>query len=265
MPTGIKGVLSAVVGAGVVLLLPRLRAGRPARGRDQERAEEPAAGDHHRGRHRHRHLHPASGRVHRRDGPVRADLQPRLDRPGLPGHRHLQRERRHHQLRPVRRPRRHHRPVLAGVHPPARRDHLPVRHRPDLPDLGLPGQLRPGQEPVLPADPHQDRQPGRAVGQPDPRRSSAACVFLLPFPSWHALVGLVTGASVLMYAGAPLSLAAFRRPGAGRRPALPARRRVVWPRSGSSSPTSSSTGPASRWSGSSASASSSATSSSASA
>jgi amino acid transporter len=35
-------------------------------------------------------------------------------------------------------------------------------------------------------------------------------VFLLPFPSWHALVGLVTGASVLMYAGAPLSLGAFR-------------------------------------------------------
>jgi amino acid transporter len=35
-------------------------------------------------------------------------------------------------------------------------------------------------------------------------------VFLLPFPSWHALVGLVTSASVLMYAGAPLSLGAFR-------------------------------------------------------
>ena len=35
--------------------------------------------------------------------------------------------------------------------------------------------------------------------------------FLLPFPSWTALVGLVTGASVLMYAGAPLSLGAFRR------------------------------------------------------
>jgi len=34
--------------------------------------------------------------------------------------------------------------------------------------------------------------------------------FLLPFPSWQALVGLVTGASVLMYAGAPLSLGAFR-------------------------------------------------------
>jgi amino acid transporter len=35
-------------------------------------------------------------------------------------------------------------------------------------------------------------------------------VFLLPFPSWQSLVGLVTGASVLMYAGAPLSLGAFR-------------------------------------------------------
>jgi amino acid transporter len=39
----------------------------------------------------------------------------------------------------------------------------------------------------------------------------AGLFFLLPFPSWHSLVGLVTGASVLMYAGAPLSLGAFRR------------------------------------------------------
>jgi amino acid transporter len=36
-------------------------------------------------------------------------------------------------------------------------------------------------------------------------------VFLLPFPSWHSLVGLITSATVLMYAGAPLSLAALRR------------------------------------------------------
>jgi amino acid transporter len=35
-------------------------------------------------------------------------------------------------------------------------------------------------------------------------------VFLLPFPSWSALVNLVTSASVLMYAGAPLALGAFR-------------------------------------------------------
>jgi len=38
----------------------------------------------------------------------------------------------------------------------------------------------------------------------------AGLVFLLPFPSWHSLVSLVTGASVLMYAGAPLALGAFR-------------------------------------------------------
>ncbi|MBO0824643.1 MAG: APC family permease, partial [Actinobacteria bacterium] len=36
-------------------------------------------------------------------------------------------------------------------------------------------------------------------------------VFLLPFPSWSSLVGLVTSASVLMYAGAPLSLGALRK------------------------------------------------------
>jgi amino acid transporter len=36
-------------------------------------------------------------------------------------------------------------------------------------------------------------------------------LFLLPFPSWHALIGLITSASVLMYAGAPLSLSAFRQ------------------------------------------------------
>jgi amino acid transporter len=36
-------------------------------------------------------------------------------------------------------------------------------------------------------------------------------LFLLPFPSWKSLVGLVTSASVLMYAAAPLSLGAFRR------------------------------------------------------
>jgi amino acid transporter len=35
-------------------------------------------------------------------------------------------------------------------------------------------------------------------------------LFLLPFPSWHSLVGLITDASVLMYAGAPLALGAFR-------------------------------------------------------
>ncbi len=48
-------------------------------------------------------------------------------------------------------------------------------------------------------------------------------VFLLPFPSWHSLVGLITSASVLMYAGAPLALGAFRKnlPDANRPYRLP--------------------------------------------
>ncbi len=37
------------------------------------------------------------------------------------------------------------------------------------------------------------------------------CVCFLPFPSWTSLVGLITAASVLMYAGAPLALGVFRR------------------------------------------------------
>lgn len=40
--------------------------------------------------------------------------------------------------------------------------------------------------------------------------SCIGVLFLLPFPSWSKLVGIVTSASVLMYAGAPLSLGALR-------------------------------------------------------
>jgi amino acid transporter len=36
------------------------------------------------------------------------------------------------------------------------------------------------------------------------------CVCFLPFPSWQSLIGLITAASVLMYAGAPLSFGVFR-------------------------------------------------------
>ena len=36
------------------------------------------------------------------------------------------------------------------------------------------------------------------------------CIFFLPFPSWQQLIGLITGASVLMYAGAPLAFGVFR-------------------------------------------------------
>jgi amino acid transporter len=50
------------------------------------------------------------------------------------------------------------------------------------------------------------------------------CVCFLPFPSWRSLVGLITSASVLMYAGAPLALGTFRRrlPGAERPYRVPA-------------------------------------------
>jgi len=50
------------------------------------------------------------------------------------------------------------------------------------------------------------------------------CVCFLPFPSWKSLVGLITSASVLMYAGAPLSLGVFRQrlPQAERPYRLPA-------------------------------------------
>jgi amino acid transporter len=50
------------------------------------------------------------------------------------------------------------------------------------------------------------------------------CVCFLPFPSWQSLVGLITTASVLMYAGAPLALGVFRRhlPNADRPFRLPA-------------------------------------------
>jgi len=39
----------------------------------------------------------------------------------------------------------------------------------------------------------------------------AGLVFTFPFPSWHSLVVLVTSASVLMYAGAPLAMGALRK------------------------------------------------------
>jgi amino acid transporter len=52
------------------------------------------------------------------------------------------------------------------------------------------------------------------------------CICFLPFPSWRSLVGLITSASVLMYAGAPLALGVFRSrlPDAERPYRLPAAR-----------------------------------------
>ena len=125
---------------------------------------------------------------------------------------------------------------LAGHHPVHRRVHLPVRHRPDVPDLDLARRLRPGPQPVLPADLPE----GRQNGVPWVSLIFAfllGLVFLLPFPSWHSLVGLVTSACVLMYAGAPLSLGAFRSAGPRRPARTGCRAPRSCPRSRSSSPT----------------------------
>jgi amino acid transporter len=51
-------------------------------------------------------------------------------------------------------------------------------------------------------------------------------LFLLPFPSWGKLVSVVTGAVVLMYAAAPLSLGALRR----SRPEVARPYRLPWAR-----------------------------------
>jgi amino acid transporter len=54
-------------------------------------------------------------------------------------------------------------------------------------------------------------------------------LFLLPFPSWSSLIYLATGASVLMYAGAPLALGALRhsKPELARSYRLPAARVIA--------------------------------------
>jgi amino acid transporter len=55
------------------------------------------------------------------------------------------------------------------------------------------------------------------------------CFCFLPFPSWRSLVGLITSASVLMYAGAPLALGVLRTrlPDAERPYRLPAARVIA--------------------------------------
>ena len=123
-----------------------------------------------------------------------------------------------------------------------------------LAGTGTSRHLRPGRQPRRPVVRH-DRRVHRAA--------SSSCSRSRAGTRWSAWS---PRRSVLMYAGAPLSLGAFRGQAARARAAVPAARRgSVWPPSRSSSPACSSTGPASRRSGSWASPSSSATSSSASA
>ncbi|MEG8036082.1 hypothetical protein QP157_12395 [Sphingomonas sp. LR61] len=63
---------------------------------------------------------------------------------------------------------------------------------------------------VLPEGVRVDDEAGRAVvGLVTAFVVGCAC--FAPFPSWQGLVSLITSASVLMYAGAPLALGAFRK------------------------------------------------------
>ena len=134
-----------------------------------------------------------------------------------------------------------------------RRVRLALRHRPDLQDLHLAGRLRPGQEPVLPADLRQGRHQRHPVGRADLRVPDRAAV--------------PAAVPELALAGRPdhrRERADVRRgaavggrvprPGSRGEPARTGcRPPSCSPRSRSPSPTCSSTGRASRWSGSSAS------------
>ena len=92
--------------------------------------------------------------------PPGAARRPRWpDRPHLPEYGNVQSVHLATERRAVRGRRGPGRGGLAGAHPADRRLRLPVRHRADLHDRDVAGQLRPGQEPVLPAD----LRPGRAA------------------------------------------------------------------------------------------------------
>ena len=100
-------------------------------------------------------LRHAAGRVHRSH-----PAQPDLGSSGLGGHTQDQRN----SHRAVRWPGGRRRARLARDPPAARRVHLAVRHRPDLPDFDLARRVRPGPQPLLPAALHQSGQPRRARG-----------------------------------------------------------------------------------------------------
>ena len=244
MPGGIKALFARAAGRGHHLRLLRLRAVRPAGRGDQEPGAQPAAGDHHLGPDRHRDLLPAPGGVHRRA--AAGLLTPRWpDRPSCPVREresvHLGAER-----RAVRGRRGPGRARLAGAHPADRRLRLPVRHRADLHDRDVADQLRPGQEPVRPADLRQGRQERRPVGRAD-RRVPDRAALPAAVPEL-ALAGRPDHrgerADVRGRAAVP---GRVPRSGARGEPAVPdARPPGSSPRPRSSSPTCSSTGRASR-------------------
>ena len=135
-----------------------------------------------------------------------------------------------HRLRAVRGPGAARSGWAGWPHPVHRRVHLPVRHRPDVPDR------RPRASATA--------WPATATTRRSSRRSTAtACpwvslifafllglLFLLPFPSWHSLVGLVTSAQRADVRGRAAVPGRVPQAGPRRRPPVPgAGRRVLAP------------------------------------
>ena len=81
----------------------------------------------------------------------------------------------------------------------------------------LADQLRAEQERLYPRRVREDLDPTRVPVLGIIVTAVIGLLFLLPFPSWAKLVGVVTSARVLMYAGAPLALGALRH----QKPDLP--------------------------------------------
>ena len=219
MPYGWKAVFAAIPTAGIVFSYLGFEQADQLAGRGQGPGAQPAARDHHRVPARHGDLHPAPDRLHRRDasGPahqgVRGDHQ----------HGHC-----HGPFAAV--------AALGGLGFWATILRIDAFVSPF--GTGLIYQTSTSRVGYGLARNRYFPQIFQAVNSSGVPWFSLIMAFvfglffLLPFPSWQSLVGLVTSASVLMYAGAPLSLGAFRRKlpdaitallGAGRRVLVAAR------------------------------------------
>ena len=86
----------------------------------------------------------------------------------------------------------------------------PCGYRTDLPDLGIADPVALSKNGYIPQTFENVSGRARVPVTAILLTSVVGLMFLLPFPSWAKLVGVVTSASVLMYAGAPLALGALR-------------------------------------------------------
>ena len=185
-----------------------LRAGGAAGRRGARPEEGPVPRDHRRDGDRRGALHPAAGRVHRRR------------RPGE--HRHgwanpLGSE--PVRLRRLVHARARRRRRLAGRDAHHRRGHLTGRHRHRLRRHHRPAVVRARRGARDAERAGHDEQSTACRWCRSSSRPSSACIAFGPFKSWNQLVSVVTGATAIMYAFAPVSLGGAAH--ARRRPAAP--------------------------------------------